>query len=160
MAQSSSMDSEIKEAKIKIASYCAYQERCHSEVITKLYAYGLHTEAVEELVAWLITENYLNEERFALTYSGGKFRIKKWGKLKIRRALEQKRVSAYSISKALSQFEERDYLKTISELIFDQQTKVDEANVYIRRNRIAKYLSSKGFEPDLVWHLLKSIIPD
>ena len=160
MAQSSSMDNEIKEAKIKIAGYCAYQERCHSEVINKLYTYGLHREAVEELVAWLITENYLNEERFALTYAGGKFRIKKWGKLKIRRALEQKKISAYNISKALSQFDEPDYLKTISELIVDQQAKVDEPNVYIRRNRIAKYLSSKGFEPDLVWYLMKSIIPD
>lgn len=154
------MDSELSEAKKKIATYCAYQERCHSEVATKLYAYGLYREQVEELTAWLITENYLNEERFALTYAGGKFRVKKWGKLKIRQALEYKKVSAYSISNALHQIEEKDYLSTITDLIIHQQKKVDEANVYIRRNRIAKYLNSKGFEPDLVWQQLKSIIPD
>ena len=153
------MDNSIKEAKIKIASYCAYQERCHSEVTTKLYEYGLFRDQVEEIVAWLITENYLNEERYASTFAGGKFRIKKWGNLKIRQALEQKRVSEYSISKALKELDHKEYLNTIKELIGTQQKKVSDKNIYILRNKIARHLISKGFEPEAVWQQLMIAIP-
>lgn len=153
------MDNNIKEAKIKIASYCAYQERCHAEVTNKLYEYGLFRNQVEEIVAWLITENYLNEERFASTFAGGKFRVKKWGNIKIRRALEQKRVSEYSISKALKELDSEDYLNTIKELIGAQQKKIKEQNIYILRNKIARHLISKGFEPEAVWQQLTIAIP-
>lgn len=154
------MDNNIKEAKIKIASYCAYQERCHSEVTTKLYEYGLFRDQVEEVIAWLITENYLNEERFASTFAGGKFRVKKWGNLKIRRALEQKRVSEYSISKALKELDGENYLNTIKELIVAQQRKIKDPNVYIVRNKVARHIIGKGFEPEAVWQQLMIAIPE
>jgi regulatory protein len=150
----------ITQAKQKIAAYCAYQERCHSEVTQKLYSYDLYSEEVEELVAWLITENYLNEERFALAFAGGKFRIKKWGKLKIKLALEQKKVSSYSINKSLLEIPQDDYEQTVEAHIRQLQDKKNEANVFILRNRISRQIIAKGFEPDLVWQKLRTIIPD
>ena len=81
----------------KAKHYCAYQERCHSEVKDKLYGFGLTTPEVNEIVSRLIEENYLNEERFAILFAGGHFRTKKWGRVKIAYALKQKQVSAYSI---------------------------------------------------------------
>ena len=84
----------------KIKQYCAYQERCHAEVKDKLYSFGLHRKDVDEIIVLLIGENYLNEERFAIHYAGGKFRINHWGKNKIKQALKQKRVSDYCIKKA------------------------------------------------------------
>ncbi|MBP6234345.1 MAG: RecX family transcriptional regulator, partial [Chitinophagaceae bacterium] len=85
----------------KLKHYCAYQERCHSEVKEKLYQLGVWKKEHDEIIASLIEENYLNEERFAVAYAGGHFRIKQWGRIKIKYELKQKQVSEYSIKKAL-----------------------------------------------------------
>lgn len=95
----------------KAKHYCAYRERCHSEVREKLYSLRLHKNEVEQLLTQLIEEKFLNEERFAIAYAGGKFRIKNWGKEKIRYALKQKQVSAYCIRKALNSIGNSDYDK-------------------------------------------------
>lgn len=149
----------FNKAKLKIASYCAYQERCQQEVRTKLYSYELFRDQVDELLAWLITENYVNEERFAVTFAGGKFRIKKWGKFKITQALKQKDISDYCIKKAMSEIDTVDYLNTIHNLA---EKKLNEfslktSNPYQLKDKTAKFIISKGFEPDLVWNELKNI---
>ncbi|MCF6361508.1 MAG: RecX family transcriptional regulator [Cyclobacteriaceae bacterium] len=148
-----------KKAKLKIASYCAYQERCQQEVRTKLYSYELYRDEVDELIAWLITENYVNEERFAITFAGGKFRIKKWGKFKITQALKQKAISDYCIKKAIQEIDLEDYLVTINELATKKlnEYSVRVSNEYHLKNKTAKYIISKGFEPDLVWEALKNV---
>ena len=74
----------------KLRHYCAYQERCHAEVKEKLYSFGLRKQMVEESIAQLIEEDYLNEERFAIQFAGGKFRMKQWGRVKIKHELKQK----------------------------------------------------------------------
>ena len=149
---------EFEDARQKIARFCAYQERAHSEVEGKLYSYGLNKSSVEELLAWLITENFVNEERYAIAFTGGKFRVKRWGKLKIRQHLGQKSVSEYSINKALAQIEDSDYLETVDYLI-EKSLKVTKApNEYELRHKISRSLITKGFEPELVWERLKTLI--
>ena len=100
----------------KLKHYCAYQERCHSEVKEKLYHLGVWKKDHDEITAALIEENYLNEERFALAFAGGKFRLKQWGRVKIKQALKQKRVSEYCIKKALKEIDEKTYRKTLEKL--------------------------------------------
>src|ERR1700754_3786363 len=100
----------------KLKHYCGYQERSHSEVQEKLYSFGLRKKDVEVAMATLIEENYLNEERFALQFAGGHFRLKEWGKVKIRYELKQRRVSEYCIKKALAAIDEEDYEKTLGRL--------------------------------------------
>lgn len=150
----------LEEAKQKIARYCAYQERAHAEVEEKLFSYGLGRSEVEDLLAWLITENYVNEQRFAIAFAGGKFRIKHWGKLKIKQYLEQKKVSAYSINKALDLLDEEAYTLTIDQLIEASFGKIKSANVFEFRHKVARSLINKGFEPDLVWDRLKLLVKD
>lgn len=150
---------ELNRARKKIASYCAYQERCQQEVRDKLYSYGLKPLDVEELIAWLITENFLNEERYAQTFAGGKFRMKQWGRLKITQALQQKDISNYCINKGLKEIDQDDYLETILVLA---EKKIKEylpkaANGYQLKDKTSRYLISRGFEPELVWSVLKSI---
>lgn len=146
----------FKKAKLKIASYCAYQERCQQEVRNKLYSYELYRDEVDELLAWLITENYVNEERFAITFAGGKFRIKKWGKFKITQALTQKDISDYCIKKALQEIGQEDYLATIASLANKKmgEYSLRVSNPFQLRDKTAKYIISKGFEPNLVWQIL------
>jgi regulatory protein len=145
-------------AKVKISKYCAYQERAHAEVEQKLYSFGLYSSQVQELIAWLITENYLNEERFAIAFSGGKFRLKKWGKIKIRQHLKMKKVSEYSINNAISGIDEEDYQNTMKTLIKQKWAIVRANNIYELRNKVARYLINKGYEPEMVWDHTKNII--
>ncbi|HTB52763.1 MAG TPA: regulatory protein RecX [Ferruginibacter sp.] len=143
----------------KARQYCAYQERCHSEVKEKLYGFGLHKKDVEELIADLIEENYLNEERFAMVFAGGRFRIKNWGRVKIKYELKQKQVSDYCIKKALQEIGTADYLKTLYKLA-DKKLKLlkGEKNIFTKKKKLQDYLLQKGFEPQLIQTVIKDII--
>lgn len=147
-----------EEALQKAKQYCAYQERCHSEVKEKLYGFGLHRNEVDETLSILIEENYLNEERFAIQYAGGKFRMKQWGKVKIKYTLKQKQVSEYCIKKALTSIPENDYRKTLQKL-FEQKLKTlkGERNIFIKKRKLQDHLMQKGFETGLVNELIKEI---
>jgi regulatory protein len=129
----------------KIKNYCAYQERCHAEVKEKLYSLGLYKKDVEQLISQLIEENYLNEERFAIQYAGGKFRMK------IKYALRQKQVSDYSIKKALNQISEEDYKNTLQKLAEQKlKTLKNEKNSFAKKKKLQDHLLQKGYESELV----------
>ena len=134
----------------KLKQYCAYQERCHKEVKEKLYDLGVRKKEHDEIMADLIEENYLNEERFAIAYAGGKWRIKQWGRVKIKYELKQKQVSEYSIKKALKQIEEDDYMKVLSKLAKEKYAALKEEQQPVRKKKTMDYLIQKGFEAELV----------
>jgi regulatory protein len=135
----------------KIRQYCAYQERCHIEVKEKLYSFGLGRNEVETLLSKLIEENYLNEERFAIQFAGGKFRVKHWGRIKIRYELKQKQVSEYCIKKALKEIDEADYMITLRKLLNEKlKTLGGVSNTFARRKKLHDYLVQKGFETTLI----------
>jgi regulatory protein len=134
--------------------YCAYQERSHQELRDKLYGWGLHRREVERLIAAMIEEGYLNEERFAAAYAGGKFRMKSWGRVRIRQALKQKKVSEYNIDKALHGIEESEYLQKLRRVLDTCARKNPLKDPFLNKQRLARYAISRGFEPDLVWDLL------
>ena len=140
----------------KARKYCSYQERSQQEVRDKLYELGLHKKEVEQTIALMVEEKYLNEERFAIAYAGGKFRIKHWGRIKIKLALKQKRVSPYCINKALKEINERDYQKCLEKIISDYGKKVLEKNALKKNYKIAQYAMGRGFEPEMVWEILRS----
>jgi len=135
----------------KLKHYCAYQERCHSEVKEKLYNYGLHTTDVEQIISTLIEENYLDEERFAIHFAGGKFRMKKWGRIKIRYELKQRRVSDYCIKKAIQSIDEDQYEAAIDKLVEEKMKDAKKyKQPYLKMRFIISVLNQKGYEPDLV----------
>jgi regulatory protein len=140
-----------KQALPKAKHFCAYQERCHSDVKDKLHGYGLTASEADQIISTLIEENYLNEERFAILYAGGHFRTKDWGRIKIKYQLKKKMVSDYCIKKALASIETGDYIKTLTRLA-EQKLKLlkGEKNQFIRKKKLQDYLLQKGFETDLV----------
>ncbi|MEJ7586044.1 MAG: regulatory protein RecX [Ferruginibacter sp.] len=143
----------------KIKYYCSYQERCHSEVREKLYAYGLYKNDVEEIISLLINDNFLNEERFALLFAGGKFRIKQWGKAKIKYQLKQKHVSEYCIKKALAGISQEDYINTLQKLALTKWKGLrNERNIFIKRKKLQDHLKMKGYESDLINDMIHDII--
>ncbi len=137
-------------ALIKMRYYCAYQERCHSEVKTKLLDLGCYGNDHEQIIADLIAENFLNEERFAQIYAQGKFNIKRWGRIRIRLELKAKKVSEYSIKKAINQFEETEYFEGLISLLKKKDTLLHEPDRYARRQKLFLYAQAKGFEIDLI----------
>jgi regulatory protein len=145
------------DAKQKIYKYCAYQERTHVEVRNKLYEYGLGSDAVDELLTQLIGEGYLNEERFAKTFAGGKFRIKSWGRIKITHALEAKGLTRNCIALGLKEINEADYVETLQTLLRKKAAGVQTDDDFVTRDKIAKYAIQKGFEPELVWRCIKEM---
>ena len=148
------------QALIKAQLSCAYQERCQQEMRDKLYDWGLHSDAVENTIAALITDNFLNEERFAKAYAGGKFRIKKWGKIKIRIELKKRKISEYCIKKAMQEISDKEYISTIKQLIAKKSKEIKGGKPQVRNYKIAQYIMSKGFEGDLVWNALSSSLPE
>ena len=134
----------------KLKHYCAYQERCHSEVKEKLYQLGVWKKDHDEIIAALIEENYLNEERFAIAYAGGKFRVKQWGRVKIKYELKQKQVSDYSIKKAMKQIDEEEYLSVLNKLAKEKYAALKSEQYLVRKKKTMDYLLAKGFESDLV----------
>lgn len=135
----------------RIKNYCAYQERCHSEVRQKLYSFSLNKQEVEQIISELISEDFLNEERFAFLFAGGKFRMKSWGKNRISNALKMKQVSEYCIRKALQQIEDKDYEKAFLKLAEKKRlTLKSEKNIFIRKKKISNFLISKGYAFDMI----------
>jgi regulatory protein len=152
------MNESLGSALQKIKHYCSYQERCHAEVRNKLYAFGLHKNEVEQLLVQLIEENFLNEERFSIAYAGGKFRMKQWGKEKIKYALQQKHVSDYCIRKALASINNTDYRKTFI-LVANTKLKAlqNEKNIFIKKQKMKTFLQQKGFEIKAINEYLKEV---
>jgi regulatory protein len=140
----------------KIKHYCGYQERSHAETRDKLYGFGLYKQEVEELLSRLIEENYLNEERYAIAFAGGKFRMKQWGRVKIKYELQQKRVSIYCIKKALAAIDEAEYEKALEQLAANKLLLLKgEKNHFIKKTKLRNYLLQKGYEPNLIIGLLQ-----
>ena len=142
----------------KIKHYCAYQERSHSEVKDKLYGFGLNRKEVDEQLSKLIEENYLNEERFAIQFAGGKFRMKKWGRVKIKYELRKKQVSDYCIKKALASIDETGYEKVLNKLFEEKRASLkSEKNIFIKKKKLQTHLMQRGYEAELVNELIKGV---
>lgn len=134
----------------KLKQYCGYQERSHSEVISKLWELGVAKKEHDEILDALIEGDYLNEERFAIQFAGGKFRMKEWGKKRIYYALKEKRVSDYCIKKAMSGIDDEDYLKTLNHLAEKKFELLKGEQYLVRKKKTMDYLMQKGYEPDLI----------
>ena len=143
----------------KLKHYCAYQDRCHSEVKTKAYSFGLRKSEVEELTSKLIEENCLNEERFAKAFAGGKFRIKQWGRIKIRSELKNKQISYYCIAAALDEIDDLKYKETLHKLAVKRWNSIKGTgtNLFVKMTKTRDHLLLKGYEANLVAIEIKAL---
>ncbi len=146
-----------EQAIISIRHFCAYQERAQQEVRDKLYELGMTKPEVEEILADLISENFLNEERFANSFAGGHFRIKSWGRLKINYALYQKKVSAYNIKMALKTIDEADYLAKLENLATKKWKSLKGERGLSRMAKTQAFLHQRGFEPALIQPIVQRL---
>lgn len=149
---------EPKEAKLKAADFCAYQERSQQEVRDKLYSYGLHQDEVEDALADLIMDDFINEERFARAYVGGKFRMKGWGRQKILQGLKQHRISDYCVRKGMEEINPDAYYKTLKKHAERKLPSLNGQTAYVMRGKLTQHLVMKGFEGDLIREVIDELM--
>lgn len=149
--------STLKEAIQKIEHFCSYQERCHEDIATKLRSMKMSPDEIDTILVHLITENFLNEERFACSFARGKHRIKHWGKIRITNELRYKKITQTLIHKALQEITPEEYLNTFHTLAERQWDSIQETNTLKKQKKWCDYLLRKGFESNLVYDKLKEL---
>ena len=149
--------SSIKEAIQKIEHFCAYQERCHQEVTSKLWSMKLDSDEIDEIMAHLIAGNFLNETRFACSFARGKHRIKHWGTIRIVNELKQRNISSYNINLALKEITPDEYETTFNNLAESHWENITERNSLKKRKKFCDFLLRKGFESNLVYAKVKEL---
>lgn len=141
----------------KLKQYCSYQERSHYEVKQKLWDLGVRRAEHDEIISALIEEDYLNEERFAKAFAGGKFRMKDWGRKKIYYALKEKQVSEYNIKKAMKEIDDEEYKKILQDLGEKKYALLKDEQYLVRKKKTMDYLLQKGYEADLVTRVVNGL---
>ncbi len=140
----------LEQALSRLQRYCTYQDRCHIEVERKLTEMRMIPQAKEQIIMSLIEDDYLNEERFALAFVKGKFRIKKWGRIRLKAELKKRKISKYLIKSALEQISEKDYLFTFEELANRKANSIKADSILLKKKKLADYLIYRGWESSLV----------
>jgi len=141
----------------KLRRYCAYQDRCHQEVRSKLISIKVYGDDLEEIISELIREDFLNEERFARSYARGKFRLKSWGRNKIKQQLKVRRISEYCMKKAMEEIDETAYTETLKAILEKQMLKHDNLKFLVARDKAIQYSISRGYETGLVYDIAREI---
>ncbi|TDE06676.1 regulatory protein RecX [Flavobacterium hiemivividum] len=147
----------IKEAINKIEHYCAYQERCHEEVVSKLRTMKLDSSEIDEIIIHLISSNFLNESRFACSFTRGKHRIKHWGKIRIVNELKFRKITTYNINLALKEIPPEEYLDTFHSFAERQWEAIRESDALKKKKKFCDFLLRKGFESNLVYEKMKEM---
>ncbi len=146
----------ITEAKQKLEYFCGYQERCHQEVISKLYDFFMTEIERDEILVYLIENNFLNESRFACAFARGKHRIKSWGRIRIVNELKYKKISSYNVKIALKEFSDEEYHETFDKLAEHHWESIRETNKTKKNKKFCDFLLRKGYESDLVYAKMKT----
>ncbi len=147
----------LKDALKKAAMFCAYQERTQQELRDRLKEWGVVGDDAEEVIAELIQQNYLNEERFAKSFAGGKFRVKGWGKRKIKQHLQQRGITGYNLEQAMKEIEPNDYRTTLADLLTKKRQSIRDDNPLVVKQKLVRYALSKGYESDIVWQVVEGM---
>ena len=146
----------LNDAKSKIINFCVYQERCHKEVKDKLIKFNLSKNEIEKIIVFLIENNYLNESRFAKVFTGGKFRIKNWGRLRIIRELKYRRISDYNIKLGLKEISQNEYVKVFNKISFKKIDALKDLSSLEKKKKLLNFLTYKGWEKEMIYEKLNS----
>ncbi|WP_456315059.1 regulatory protein RecX [Pseudomonas shirazensis] len=150
----------IREAKLKLEHFCAYQERCHAEVVSKLYDLKMTSDEIDIVIVHLIQENFLNESRFACSFARGKHRIKYWGKIRITNELKFRQISSTNITLALKEISAEEYANNFEQLSEKCWNGIQEKNNLKRRKKFCDYMLRRGYESNLVYDKVKEFEND
>ncbi|MDG1476912.1 MAG: regulatory protein RecX [Vicingaceae bacterium] len=141
----------------KAMRYCSFQERCQLDLINRFIAWNVEKKNFDKILDVLIADDFLNEARYVEAFVRGKFKMKKWGKNKIKMGLISKRVYKESQFEQVfnEEIDEEEYLKTISELIEKKGHLIEETDEFKKRDKLYCYMLGKGYDSELILKELK-----
>jgi regulatory protein len=145
------------QALAKIQRYCVFQDRCHAEVRSKLIEWGVYGDTLEEILSTLISDNFLNEERFARSFARGKFRIKQWGRIRIVSELKSRRISEYCIRKALTEINEAEYQDTLLLLLQKKSAELQTLPPAEQKQKLLRFAQQRGFETNRIFDVFHTL---
>jgi regulatory protein len=145
------------EIESKLQYYCSYQERCHKEVFEKLKAFKIKYHEINQIISNLISDNYLNESRFAQSFVRGKFNIKNWGKIRITNELKKRNISSYNIKLGLKELDEQDYLNKFEAIFKKKMSSLKGLSIQTKKKKIVSYLLYRGWENHLIFTKINEI---
>lgn len=140
----------------KMAHFCAFQERALTDVLQKLTKFSLPSEEQRYIVHWLSSEGFLDEKRYVSAFINDKFRLNKWGPVKIAHALKAKQVSAEAIDEGLQQISRETLEETLLELA-SKKVETLQDQPLAKKQKLVNYLLQKGFEPDMIWRVVNRL---
>lgn len=147
----------VDEVKAKLVKYCVYQERCHWEVEQKLNEFRLIQEAKDQIIIYLIQNNFLNEERFVKIFARSKFNQKNWGINKINTELKKRHIPSKLIAAGVAEINQRQYIETLNDLFVQKMKSLkSEKNIFIKKSKVTRFLLQKGYEIELISDLFRS----
>ncbi|WP_372974598.1 regulatory protein RecX [Muriicola sp.] len=149
----------VNEATRKMERYCTYQDRCHQEVLRKLREMRMIPEAIDKIMGHLIAHGFLNEERFARSFVRGKFRIKKWGRVRITRELKNRDISPYIIRMAFEELDDREYSDTLRDLARKRLSQLEGIDPRLQKKKLYDYLLYRGWESSRIYDQLDELFP-
>ncbi|HNY54853.1 MAG: regulatory protein RecX [Chitinophagales bacterium] len=141
----------------KLESFCAYRERCESEVKQKLYQLAVDVKETDFYINYLKENNFLNEDRFIAAFARGKFNIKSWGKRKIIQELQVKRIDSKKILQSIENIDEGQYFVRLQDLLEKKLRTIKEIDVFKKKQKLMQYAMQKGYEMELIIEALKEI---
>ena len=141
----------------QLKNYCAIQERCSSDIVTKMKTWRITNENQNKILDILIQEDFINDKRYSKSFCRGKFRIKKWGKVKITNELKRKNINPSTITSSLNEIKDIDYNTALDTQFNKKKQSIKSSNYYDKKKKIANYLIGKGYESNLVWEKLREL---
>ena len=148
---------DIKIAIERLKNYCALQDKCQWDVRQKMKEWGLLAISQNHILELLIQEKYVDDERYSRSFCRGKFKIKKWGKIKISNELKKKYISEVRIAKGLKEINDFEYQEELDNQYHKKKDTIKEKNHFIKKKKIATYLINRGYESNLVWDKLREL---
>ena len=146
-----------KEALQYAMNLCSAQERCRSEISEKLASRKVTSDDIDKILAVLIAENFIDESRYARTFAGDKFRLNKWGKVKIRYMLQHKNIPGEIIESALLDIGDENYSTSLREELSKKRKTIKGSNAFEIRGKLFRFAQQRGFETGLIYKILDEI---
>ncbi|MGE0018829.1 MAG: regulatory protein RecX [Draconibacterium sp.] len=151
-------ESTAREAFMKMAQLCSRSEQCSADIKKKIAAYDIVEEVVEEIIARLKSEKFLDDDRYVHAYISDKIRLNKWGRIKMRYYLKAKGLPDAVIERGLNEIDAEQYKKVLLATMNEKAKKVKKENKYEQAAHVIRFAQSRGFEPELIHRHLNEVL--
>lgn len=151
-------EQQAQQAFSKMAQLCSRSEQCSADIRKKILAYEIVDEIVDEIIDKLIEERYIDDERYAKAYVNDKFKLNRWGRMKMRYYLRQKGLSDATIEKGLEKIDEEKYIKVLIKTMNDKAKTIKKKDKFIKMAQIIRYTQGRGFEPELIHRHMDEVL--